>query len=86
MSSVKILPEGGKEPPTYGSTGSSGALPSASSSSLDSQNAAAYSSLGGAVDYNGQQQEVSAVSFHDIHYQVVSLCTRRVKTILHGVR
>ncbi len=90
MSSVKLLLGEDKEPSNYGSLeggggSSSNGQPSASSSSLDSQNAAAYSSMGG-MEHQQQKQQLSAVSFHDIHYQVKSLCTRKVKEILHGVR
>lgn len=88
MSSAKILPNGDKA--TYGSMEKGGSLASrvsTSSSSVESQNAAAYSSLGVGGDSRQQQQEeISAVSFHDVHYSVMSLCTRRAKKILHGVK
>ena len=78
MSSVKILPEGGVKPPAYGSLEKGQSSASNSASSLGDQDAAAHSNLG--------EQNIAAVSFHDIYYTVVSLCTRKQKEILHGVR
>ncbi len=80
MSSGKLSP--GEE--GYGSGESSSSV---QPSPTESQNAAAASLEGGMLEQQQKQQnQLTAVSFHDIHYQVRSLCSRKIKTILHGVR
>lgn len=71
------LQEQGKSPPSYGSLADK------------EREREPLLSSGVKKQYSGQAANgnaVSAVSFHDIEYQISSCCGTRTKTILHGVR